>query len=73
MTAQEEPGVHHRSPAAEPASGERTARVSTLDVRSKERESEGQAKPIDFVTVAMFIIGKFHRTVRLMQSTAPAS
>ena len=58
MTAEEEPGGHQRSAADEPPAAEQLARVSTLEIRSKGSESEGQEKTVDFMTLAMFIVGK---------------
>lgn len=64
MTAQEEPDGHQPSSTEEPAGRSKVDGVSTVDAHGGKRESEDKPKTIDFVTMAMFIIGKCERHVQ---------
>lgn len=66
MTAKEEPDGHQPS-TEDPAGRSLTAGVSTLDVHDEKRESD-PPKTIDFVTMAMFIIGKPYRHVHRQEA-----
>ncbi|SPO02623.1 related to carbohydrate kinase MAK32 protein [Cephalotrichum gorgonifer] len=58
MTVQEDPGRIPAASAADPAAGCEVADESSQAAQDKEQGSENQPKAIDFVTMAMFIIGK---------------
>lgn len=62
MTAQEDSDSNRASSSAEPVDGLQAASdVSAQDAHAKAQGSGGEAKTVDFMTMAMFIIGKSHR------------
>lgn len=64
MTAQEESDGNRPSSSAKRDDGSQAASdVSTQDVHTKTQGSGNDTKTVDFMTMAMFIIGKPHRVM----------